>query len=116
MSADCLFCKIISGAIPSKKVFENEHVFAFQDIHPQANVHLLFLHKNHTSNVNEMAQDPQQIGEVFRAISEYTSKLPLAQSGFRVVTNLGPDAGQTVFHTHFHVVGGEPLGHFGRRH
>jgi len=115
MSGDCLFCKIINGAIPSKKVFENDHVYAFEDIYPQAKVHLLFLHKQHTANVIEMAENPQHIAEVFKGISEYTATLPLSKSGFRVVTNLGPDAGQTVFHTHFHVVGGEPLGHFGRR-
>lgn len=116
MSTDCLFCKIIAGAIPSKKVFENEHVYAFEDIHPQAKVHLLFLHKNHSANINEMSQSAQDISEVFKSIAEYTSSSSLSKNGFRVVTNLGPDAGQTVFHTHFHVVGGEPLGHFGRRH
>lgn len=115
MSSDCLFCKIIQGVIPSKKVFENDHVYAFEDIHPQAKVHLLFLHKKHTANMIEMSDDPAQIAEVFKGISEYTKSLPIARSGFRVVTNIGPDAGQTVFHTHFHVIGGEPLGHFGKR-
>ncbi len=113
--SDCLFCKIIKGEIPSKKVFENEHVYAFQDIHPQAKVHLLFLHKIHSANINEMSKDSTSIGEIFKAIAEYTQDKPLSTDGFRVVTNLGPHSGQTVFHTHFHVVGGEPLGLFGRR-
>ncbi|MGZ3789454.1 MAG: HIT domain-containing protein [Bacteriovorax sp.] len=115
MSDNCLFCKIIKGDIPSKKIFENDRVFGFEDIHPQAKVHLLFLHKNHTAHINEMSKDGAAIGEVFRAIAEYTEDKALSKDGFRVVTNLGPHSGQTVFHTHFHVVGGEPLGHFGRR-
>lgn len=113
MSADCLFCKIVKGEIPSTKVFENDKVIGFVDIYPQAKIHLLFLHKNHTANVNEMSQNPAQIGEVFQAIAEYTKAQGLDQGGFRVVTNLGKDAGQTVFHTHFHVVSGEKLGRFG---
>jgi histidine triad (HIT) family protein len=115
MSDNCLFCKISKGEIPSKKIFENEHVFGFEDIHPQAKVHLLFVHKTHTAHINEMSKDVKAIGEIFKAIAEYTHDKPLSTEGFRVVTNLGPNAGQTVFHTHFHVVGGEPLGHFGRR-
>lgn len=113
MSADCLFCKIVKGEIPSTKVFENDKVIGFVDIYPQAKIHLLFLHKNHTANINEMAQNPASVGEVYQAIAEYTKAQGLDQGGFRVVTNLGKDAGQTVFHTHFHVVSGEKLGRFG---
>lgn len=115
MSDSCLFCKIQKGEIPSSKVFENENVFAFSDIHPQAKEHYLFVHKKHTSNINEMSSDDASIAEIFKAITEFTKDSLLNKNGFRVVTNLGPHAGQTVFHTHFHVVGGEPLGHFGRR-
>lgn len=115
MSANCLFCKILKNEIPSKKVFENDHVFVFADIHPQAKEHFLFVHKNHTADINEMSQDGSAIAEIFKAIAEFTKDKPLSREGFRVVTNLGPHAGQTVFHTHFHLVGGEPLGHFGRR-
>lgn len=112
---NCLFCKIIKGEIPSKKVFENDNVFAFEDIHPQAKIHLLFLHKGHTTNINEMSKDSSAIAEVFSAIADFTQDKELSHEGFRVVTNLGKHAGQTVFHTHFHLLGGEPLGHFGRR-
>lgn len=113
MSADCIFCKIIRGEIPSTKIYEKGNVTGFVDLHPQAKIHLLFVHKNHTSNINEMSLDPQTIGEVYQAIAEYTKKEGLDNGGFRVVTNLGRDAGQTVFHTHFHVLSGERLGHFG---
>ncbi len=113
MSADCLFCKILKGDIPSTKVYEKGNVTGFVDIFPQAKIHLLFIHKNHTTNINEMSLDPKSVGEVFEAISEYTQAQRLDQGGFRVVTNHGKDAGQTVFHTHFHVLSGEKLGHFG---
>lgn len=110
----CLFCKILNGDIPSQKVFENENVFAFKDIHPMAKEHYLFIHRNHTKNVNEMCdQEPKQVADIFCAISEFTKQAEMIQNGFRVVTNTGAFAGQTVFHTHFHVLGGGPLGSFG---
>lgn len=110
---DCLFCKILKKEIPSTKVFENDNVLGFVDIFPQAKTHLLFVHKTHTADINEMAANPVSVGEVFQAIAEYTKAEGMDQKGFRVVTNLGKQAGQTVFHTHFHVLGGEPLGRFG---
>lgn len=114
MGDNCLFCKIGKGLIPSQKIFENENVFGFVDIHPQAKTHLLFVHKNHTENINEMSGDPKSLVQVFEAITEYTHGIELSKKGFRIVTNMGADAGQTVFHTHFHLLGGEALGHFGR--
>ena len=114
MGANCLFCKIAKGEISAQKVFENEHVFGFVDIHPQAKIHLLFVHKKHTANINEMSGDPEAIAQMFQGIAEYTKGHELSKNGYRIVTNQGPDAGQTVFHTHFHIVGGEALGHFGR--
>ncbi|EQC47362.1 histidine triad nucleotide-binding protein [Bacteriovorax sp. Seq25_V] len=111
---DCLFCKILKKEIPSTKVYEDEKVYGFVDIYPMSKEHYLFIHKNHTSNVNEMSKaTPNEIGEVYQAISKYTESNELSKNGFRVVTNVGPDAGQTVFHTHFHVLGGEKLGRFG---
>lgn len=111
---DCLFCKIIKKEIPSKKVFEDENVYAFEDIHPMAKIHNLFIHKKHTQDVNSlMTSDSAQISDVFNAIKTWTNSQDLQKSGFRVVTNCGPNAGQTVFHTHFHVLGGEKLGRFG---
>lgn len=112
--SDCLFCKILKGEIPSEKVFENDHVYAFKDLYPQAKEHYLFIHKQHTTNLNHMVDsDPQQVVDVFKAISTYTKENNLLERGFRVVTNCGEDAGQTVFHTHFHVLGGGPLSSFG---
>lgn len=110
--SDCLFCKIINGDIPSEKVFENEKVYAFKDIYPLAKEHYLFISKIHTENVNET--NSEQIEEIFAAIKEFTQSNELEKNGFRVVTNIGEHGGQTVFHTHFHVLGGEQLKGFGR--
>lgn len=114
MSEKCLFCKIIAGDIPAQKVFENEKIFAFKDISPLAKEHYLFIHKEHTSDINNLVDNhPEQLADVFGAISEFSKGARLIENGFRVVTNHGPDAGQTVFHTHFHVLGGEKLKGFG---
>ncbi len=114
--AECIFCKIVEGKIPSNKIFENEKVLAFKDLHPSASHHYLFIHKGHTKDVNDMAvNEPAQLADVFSAIRDVTQKEGLDESGFRVVTNMGPNAGQTVFHTHFHVLAGEPLRGFGSR-
>lgn len=112
--SDCIFCKIVKGEIPSTKIFENENVIGFKDLRPQAAIHQLFIHKGHTKDINDLSKnDPQELSDVFNAIRTYTQTEGLDKNGFRVVTNLGPFAGQTVFHTHFHVLAGEPLGHFG---
>lgn len=116
MSDQCLFCKIINGEIPSTLAFETDKVYAFHDIIPQAKTHVLVVHKTHTVNVNEMAQDLQALSEVFSAIKDFTHNSGLEKTGFRIVTNCGPHAGQTIFHTHFHLLGGEPLGGFGKPH
>ncbi len=112
---DCIFCKIVSGTIPSTKIFENEQVLGFKDLQPSAKNHYLFIHKHHTENVNDMVSTgPTQIAEIYAAIREVSIKEGLDQTGFRVVTNMGAHAGQTVFHTHFHLLGGEQLRGFGR--
>lgn len=111
---NCLFCKILKGDIPSEKVYENEKVYGFKDIAPMAKEHYLFVHKNHTSNVNELVHEhPEQLTDIFAAIRIFTKQIDIEKSGFRIVTNIGSNAGQTVFHTHFHVLGGERLGKFG---
>ncbi|OUR98570.1 histidine triad nucleotide-binding protein [Halobacteriovorax marinus] len=112
--SDCLFCKIIKGDIPSQKIYEDDFVFGFKDLNPMAKIHHLFVHKEHTGNVNELVEtSPKQLADVYLAISKFSKESDLEREGFRVVTNVGPNAGQTVFHTHFHVLGGERLGHFG---
>ena len=109
--SDCLFCKIVQGDIPSEKVFENDKVLAFKDINPMAKDHFLFINKTHSKNINEMG--PHEMSEIFIAIKEFTQSADLEGSGFRVVTNINAHGGQTVFHTHFHILGGEQLGSFG---
>lgn len=116
MSEETLFSKIIKGEIPCDKVFENDRVLAFKDIHPQAPIHVLFIHKKYSKNINQMmAQEPQQIIDLMQAVREYTSSQGLEEAGFRLVTNVNRDGGQTVFHTHFHLLAGAPLGGFGTR-
>jgi histidine triad (HIT) family protein len=113
MSTDCLFCKIAKGEIPSQKIYEDDSVLGFVDLYPQARLHYLFIHKNHSKNINEMTKNPQSIADIFIAIKNFSESEKLDGDGFRVVTNLGKNAGQTVFHTHFHLLAGEKLGHFG---
>jgi len=108
---DCLFCKIIGGEIKSNIVFESENVIAFEDINPQARLHFLFIHRSHSNNVNEMSSN--EVGDVFAAVSEFTKANELSKNGFRVVTNTGVHGCQSVFHTHFHILGGEQLSGFG---
>lgn len=112
---DCLFCKIIKNEIPSTKVYEDEKVIGFKDIHPLAKEHYLFIARNHTKDVNEMSEkNADDLVSLFNAIRAFTQAKKLDEKGFRLVTNLGEEAGQTVFHTHFHVLSGEKLGTFGR--
>jgi histidine triad (HIT) family protein len=112
--SDCIFCKIVEGKIPSIKVYEDEKVIGFKDLRPQSKIHQLFIHKKHTTDISDMSQNASsQLVDLFQAIRLYAEEANLLQEGFRVVTNQGPNAGQTVFHTHFHFLGGEPLGQFG---
>lgn len=113
--SDCLFCKIIQGKIPATKVYEDEFVLAFKDLYPQAKDHYLFIHKVHSQDILDMTQiDPNQVSAIFRGISNFIQNCDLKENGFRTVTNCGKDAGQVIFHTHFHVLGGEKLRGFGR--
>jgi histidine triad (HIT) family protein len=110
----CIFCKIINKEIPSTVVYQDENVIAFKDLNPQAKEHILFIHKKHTKNLNEMfVDDPNTLLAIFNAINSYTQKSNLLTTGYRVVTNIGSQAGQSVFHTHFHLLAGETLGTFG---
>lgn len=112
--SDCIFCKILKGEIPAKKVYEDANVFAFVDIAPHSKEHYLFIHRNHTKDVNDLiTNSPQDMIDVYQAIKNFTESNELGKNGFRVVTNSGKHAGQTVFHTHFHLLGGEPLRGFG---
>ncbi len=109
--SDCLFCKIINGEIPSKKVFENDKVYAFYDIAPQAPVHAVIVPKTHIESANDITfENSQTISDIYEAIPEIAKILSISESGYRIVNNCGKDAGQTVFHIHFHIMGGDTGG------
>lgn len=106
---DCLFCKIISGEIPSKKVYEDDKIYAFYDIAPAAPTHFLVIPKQHIGGASELnAENADVVAYIFAKIAEITKEMGI--TSYRVVTNCGEDAGQTVFHLHFHVLAGGPLG------
>lgn len=109
---DCLFCKIAAGEIPSKKIYEDETVYAFYDIQPAAPVHFLVIPKAHVMDSCAQADESgaQIVGHIFQVIARLARQLGLEEGGYRVVTNCGENAGQTVRHIHFHVLGGGPLG------
>lgn len=108
---DCLFCKIIKGDISSTKVYEDEFVYAFKDINPEAPVHILVVPKKHIKSMNEIEEiDENLIGKIFFAIKKIAKEQGIAEQGYRVISNCGKDAGQTVMHLHFHILGGRKLG------
>ncbi len=108
---DCIFCKIIEKEIPSTIVYEDDKVLAFNDINPVAPVHVIIIPKNHIANVNELTQDNASvIGDIHMAAKKIADKLGIADKGYRLINNCGADAGQTVFHLHYHLIGGVSLG------
>lgn len=108
--ADCLFCKIIQGDIPSTKVYEDAYTYAFRDINPQAPVHVLVVSKAHVANITEASGLPDDaLAACLRTAAKVAQMEGLEAGGFRVVTNCGEHAGQTVSHFHLHVLGGQPL-------
>lgn len=106
---DCLFCKIIAGEIPSTKVYENEHVYAFRDINPQAPVHVLIVPKEHIASADDItAANSTAVTAVFATIPKIAAAEGLS-NGYRVITNVGEDGCQSVRHLHFHLLGGRKL-------
>lgn len=106
---DCLFCKIIAGEIPSKKVYEDDKILAFRDINPMAPTHILVIPKEHVGGVDELnGENSAIVAYIFAKIAEIAKKEGLT-GGYRVVSNVGDDGGQTVRHLHFHVLGGKKL-------
>ncbi|WP_156757710.1 histidine triad nucleotide-binding protein [Actinokineospora pegani] len=114
MSADCLFCKIIAGEVPSTEVYSDDAVYAFRDINPQARVHVLVVPREHHEDAEALAGDPGLLSSVLKAGAEVARVEGVRESGFRFVFNTGDDACRTVFHAHLHVLGGEQLAGFGR--
>jgi histidine triad (HIT) family protein len=108
--ADCLFCKIIAGEIPSTKVYEDDYVLAFRDIEPQAPQHIIIIPKAHIASANEItAENSSLIGKIFEVASKIAKELGFSENGYRIVNNCGEDGGQTVGHIHFHLLGGRNL-------
>ena len=110
MSIDCIFCKIAHGEIPSRKVYEDDEVFAFEDINPQAPVHILVIPRRHVRTMNDLTPaDDVTIGRMMRTTAHIARDRGIAQSGFRVVANCNAHAGQSVWHVHLHLLGGRNL-------
>jgi len=107
----CLFCRIIAGEIPSSKVYEDDEVFAFNDINPQAPLHVLVVPKRHIATVNDLAPgDDGLVGTLVRRAAAIATEKGYAERGYRTVFNCNAEAGQTVFHLHLHLLAGRALG------
>ncbi len=106
---ECLFCKIIKGEIPTEKVYEDDEVLAFKDIHPKAPVHILVIPKKHISSAKEIkVEDEALIGRMFTVINRIAKEFGL-DNGYRIINNCGENGGQEVMHLHFHLLGGKKL-------
>jgi histidine triad (HIT) family protein len=106
---DCLFCKIISGQIPSKKVYEDEHTYAFEDIDPKAPMHVLIVPKKHIRGLKEASPEEAEIVGLCHLTAANIARQRGIEDGYRTVLNVGPRAGQSVFHLHVHLLGGRDL-------
>lgn len=107
---ECIFCKIVDGIIPAKKVFESDQVMAFEDINKVAPVHILVIPKLHIESLLALSpQDAELLAQLQMGITSVAQKTGVADTGFRVVSNCGASAGQSVFHLHYHVIGGREL-------
>ena len=109
--ADCIFCKIANGEIPSQKVYEDDFALVFKDLDPQAPAHVLVVPKKHFDNVvDENAREPEIMQRLINAACEAAKKLGVTENGFRLVINTGKDGGQSVEHLHIHLLGMRELG------
>ena len=108
---DCIFCKIIKGEIPCDKVYEDEEIIAFNDIHPAAPIHILVIPKKHIATLLEVKpEDSNLISKIYQVINKIAKDKGIDESGFRVIANCGKDSGQEVMHIHFHLLAGKKLG------
>lgn len=109
---DCIFCKIVSGEIKGTVVYNDDQATAFRDINPAAPTHILIVPNRHIESVNALANDEEQLmGHLFKVASQLAKNEGIDQSGYRLITNTGPDGGQTVFHLHVHLLGGQRMKH-----
>ncbi|MDO4778186.1 MAG: histidine triad nucleotide-binding protein [Tissierellia bacterium] len=106
---DCIFCKLANKEIPTEVVYEDEYVFAFNDLDPKAPYHILFVPKKHINSNNEVEEDDQIISRIFSAIRKVAKEKGFDKTGYRIVNNIGEDGGQSVFHIHFHVMAGRKM-------
>ena len=107
----CIFCKIVAGEIPSTKVYEDDKILAFNDIEPQAPVHIIIIPKEHIPSANAINENNADvIAHIFKTIPKIAKEAGVSESGYRVVNNCGKDGGQTVMHLHFHLTGGRQFG------
>ncbi len=108
---DCIFCKIAKKEIPAEIVYESDTVLGFKDINPAAPAHILFIPKKHYSTLNDIPSEGLCIyEEMMRAAQSLAKEMGVSESGYRILTNVNPDAGQEVFHVHMHLIGGRKLG------
>lgn len=110
MSGNCIFCQIVAGQAPAEIVYQDDTVTAFTDRHPAAPVHLLIVPNTHISSVNQISpEDAGLLGRLFVVARDLAEQMKVSSSGYRLLINTGPDAGQTVHHIHLHLMGGERL-------
>ncbi len=110
MPADCIFCQIVAGRVPATKLYEDDEITAFRDIQPQANSHVLIIPNRHIVSLNDTSDDDiELLGRILRVAVKIAKEEGLADTGYRVSTNTGRDAQQSVDHLHFHVLGGNAL-------
>ncbi len=108
---DCIFCKVAKGEIPANKVREEGALLAFEDVNPQAPVHILIIPKAHIPTLLDLKEEDEGLlGSIFRLAGELARERGIAERGFRLLANCNPEAGQSVFHLHFHLLGGRPMG------
>lgn len=112
--SNCIFCKIVSGEIPTEKVYESKTVIGFKDLHPIGPTHILFVPKKHYEHLNDVPSGEFDIfKDLMHAVTETAEKEKILESGYRVVANTNKDAGQEIFHLHVHLIGGKRLGGMG---
>ena len=108
--SDCIFCRIIAGEIPSTQVYQDEQVTAFRDINPVSPTHVLIIPNQHIASINDLTNEDEQVmGRLFIVAKEIAKKEGVAESGYRLIINTGPNGGQEVFHIHLHLLGGQRM-------
>jgi histidine triad (HIT) family protein len=113
MDKNCIFCKIIAGQAPAKILYQDEQVTAFRDLHPAASTHILIVPNKHIASVNEAtSEDEPALGHLFTIARQLAEQEGVAEPGYRLLVNTGPQAGQVVYHLHLHLLGGKRIRHF----